>query len=267
VRRQWALLELSRAGLYYKPRRVSADNLRLMRLLDEQYTRTPYYGIRRMTAWLRTQGYQVNHKRVQRLLRLMGLEAIYQKPRLQLVGGQQIYPYLLRGVTIERTDQVWSTDITYIRLLHGFVYLVAILDWFARDVLAWEVSVTLDSDFCISALERALLHAQPEIFNSDQGAQFTSMAFTERLKARGIQISMDGRGRALDNLFVERLWRTVKYEEVYLHDDRSVSEAIHNLRRYVTFYNGERLHQALNYQTPEAVYRQLARKRERRFPP
>jgi putative transposase len=268
VRRQCALLGLSRTGLYYKPRRVSADNLRLMRLLDEQYTRTPYYGIRRMTAWLRTQGYQVNHKRVQRLLRLLGLEAIYQKPRLsQLVGGQQVYPYLLRGVNIERVDQVWSTDITYIRLLHGFVYLVAILDWFSRYVLAWEVSVTLDSDFCISALERALLHAQPEIFNSDQGAQFTSMAFTERLKARGIQISMDGRGRALDNIFVERLWRTLKYEEVYLHDYRSVPEAIHSLRRYFTFYNGERLHQALNYQTPEAVYRPLARIRDSRFPP
>jgi putative transposase len=268
VRRQCELLGLSRSGLYYEPRVESADNLLLMRLLDEQYTRTPYYGIRRMTAWLRTQGYQVNHKRVQRLLRLMGLEAIYQKPRLRPLGaGQQVYPYLLRGVPIARVNQVWSTDITYIRLLRGFVYVVAILDWFSRYVVAWEVSVTLDSDFCISALERALVHAQPEIFNSDQGAQFTSTAFTERLKARGIHISMDGRGRALDNIFVERLWRTLKYEEVYLHDYRSVSEAIWHLGRYFTFYNRERLHQALNYQTPEAVYRQLAKAREGRVPP
>jgi putative transposase len=268
VRRQCELLGLSRAALYYEPRPESTENLRLMRLLDEQYTRTPYYGIRRMAAWLRTQGYQVNHKRVQRLLRLMGLEAIYPKPHLSRLGaGQQIYPYLLRGVNIERVNQVWSTDITYIRLLHGFVYLVAILDWFSRYVLAWEISVTLDNEFCISALERALAHGQPEIFNSDQGVQFTSAAFTERLKVRGIRISMDGRGRALDNIFVERLWRTLKYEEVYLHDYRSVPEAIHGLGRYFAFYNSERLHQALNYQTPEAVHRQLAKARESRFPP
>lgn len=268
MRRQCALLGLSRARLYYEPRRESAENLWLMRLLDEPYTRTPYYGIRRMTAWLRTQGYQVNHKRVQRLLRLMGLEAIYQKPHPgPLVGAQQVYPYLLRGVNIARVNQVWSTDITYIRLRHGFVYLVAILDWFSRYVVAWEVSVTLDSNFCISALERALVHAQPEIFNSDQGAQFTSLAFAARLKARGIHISMDGRGRALDNILVERLWRTVKYEEVYLHDYRSVPDAICHLGRYFTFYNGERLHQALNYQTPEAVYRQLAKARDGRVPP
>jgi putative transposase len=239
-----------------------------MRLLDAQYTHTPYYGIRRMTAWLRTQGYQVNHKRGQRLLRLMGLEAIYQKPRLsQLVGTPQVYPYLLRGVHVARVNQVWSTDITDIRLLHGFVYLVAILDWFSRYVLAWEVSATLDGDFCISALERALVHAQPEIFSSDQSAQFTSTAFTERLRARGSQISMDGRGRALDNIFVERLWRTVKYEEVYLHDYQSVPEAIRRLGGDFSFSHGEHLHQALNDQTPEAVYRQLARARDGRFPP
>ncbi len=268
MRRQCELLGLSRSGLYYAPRQESADHLWLMRLLDEQYTRTPYYGIRRMAAWLRTQGPQVHHKRVQRLLRLMGLEAIYQKPRLsRLVGTQQVYPYLLRGVHVERVNQVWSTDITDIRLLHGFIYLVAILDWCSRYVLAWEVSATLDSDFCISALERALVHAQPEIFNSDQGAQFPSTAFTERLRARGIQISMDGRGRALDNIFVERLWRTVKYEEVYLHDYRSVPEAIRHLGGYFRFYNGERLHQALNDHTPEAVYRQLARARDGRVPP
>lgn len=259
LRRQCELVGLWRASLYYTPRKESAENLTLMRLLDEQYTRTPYYGIRRMAAWLGTQGHAVNHKRVQRLLRLMGVEAIYQKPRLSVPApGHRVYPYLLRGVKIERPNQVWSTDITYVRLLHGFVYLVAILDWFSRYVLAWEVSVTLDNDFCLSTLERALQHARPEIFNSDQGAQFTSLAFTERLLRRNIQISMDGRGRALDNIFIERLWRTVKYEEVYLHDYQTVPEAISGLRSYFNFYNGGRLHQALNYQTPEAVYRQLA---------
>jgi putative transposase len=259
LRRQCALLGLSRAGLYYEPRLENEQTLLLMRLLDEQYTRTPFYGIRRMTAWLRTQGYIVNHKRVQRLLRLMGLEAIYQKPRLSRPApGHHIYPYLLRGVKMARVNQVWSADITYIRLRHGFIYLVAIIDWFSRYVLAWEVSVTLESDFCRSALERALRRGRPEIFNSDQGVQFTSTAFTERLLTEGIPISMDGRGRALDNIFVERLWRTVKYEEVYLKDYQRVPEAISGLGTYFNFYNGERLHQALNYQTPEAVYRQLA---------
>lgn len=229
-----------------------------MRLLDEQYTRTPCYGVCRMTAWLRTQGYEVNRKRVRRLLRLMGLEAIYQRPRLSAPApGQRVYPDWLRGLVVERVHQVWSTDITYIRLRGGFVYLVAISDWFSRDVLSWEVSVTLDSEFCISALERALSFGQPEIFNSDQGAQFTSTAFTSRLLARGIRISMDGRGRALDNIFVERLWRSVKYEEVYLHDYQQVPEAISGLGNYFRFYNGERLHQSLDYRTPEAVFKPL----------
>ena len=259
VRRQCALLGLARSGLYYEPRGESEENLQLCRLLDEQYTRTPFYGIRRMTAWLATRGYAVNHKRVGRLLRLMGLEAIYQKPRLsQPAAGHRIYPYLLRGVKIERPNQVWSTDITYVRLLHGFIYLVAIIDWFSRYVLAWEISLTLESDFCVSALERALHLGQPEIFNSDQGVQFTSTTFTQRLLARGIRISMDGRGRALDNIFVERLWRSVKYEEVYLHDYQTVPEATLGLGRYFNFYNRERLHQALDYQTPATVYRQLA---------
>ncbi len=258
VARQCELLNLSRAGFYYAPRGESAENLRLRHLLDEQYTRTPFYGVCRMTAWLCSQGYEVNRKRVRRLLRLMGLEAIYQKPRLSApASGHHVYPYLLRGVAIERVHQVWSADITYIRLLHGFIYLVAIIDWFSRYVLSWEVSVTLDSAFCISALERALSCGAPEIFNSDQGVQFTSTAFTGCLLSRGIQISMDGRGRALDNIFVERLWRSVKYEEVYLHDYRHVPEAISGLGKYFRFYNGERLHQSLNYQTPEAVYKQL----------
>jgi putative transposase len=253
------LLGVARAGLYYEPRPESEENLQLMRLLDEQYTRTPFYGIRRMTAWLQAQGYGVNHKRVGRLLRLMGLEAIYPKPRLsQPSAGHRIYPYLLRGVKVERPNQVWSTDITYVRLLHGFIYLVAILDWYSRYVLAWEISLSLEADFCLSALERALSLGQPEIFNSDQGVQFTSAAFTGKLLEREIRISMDGRGRVFDNIFVERLWRTVKYEAVYLQDYQSVPEAIAHLGSYFNFYNGERLHQALNYRTPEAIYRQLA---------
>jgi putative transposase len=228
-----------------------------MRLLDEQYTRCPFYGVRRMTAWLGCQGYQVNEKRVRRLLRKMGLVAIYPKPSLsQPAPGAQVYPYLLRGVEIARVNQVWSTDITYIRLLSGFIYLVAIMDWHSRYVLAWEVSNTLESSFCIAALDRALQHAEPEVFNSDQGAQFTSLVFTNRLKERDIQISMDGRGRALDNIFVERLWRSVKYEEVYLKDYRHVPDAITGLGAYFEFYNRERLHQSLDYKTPAAVYRQ-----------
>jgi putative transposase len=231
------------------------ENLHLMRLLDEQYTRTPFYGTRKMTAWLQTQGYEVNRKRVMRLLRQMGLEAVYPKPRLSLPGlTQQRYPYLLRGMSITRCNQVWSCDITYIRLQRGFVYLMAVIDWFSRYVLSWEVSITLDTSFCLEALDRALKITTPEIFNSDQGVQFTSAEFTNRLKAAEIRISWDGRGRALDNIFVERLWRSVKYEEVYLKDYQSVADAVSNLRAYFTFYNQERLHQALDYQTPAQVY-------------
>jgi putative transposase len=259
LRRQCQLLGLARSSFYYEPQPESETDLLLMRLLDEQYTRTPFYGIRRMTAWLQQQGHRANHKRVQRLLRLMGLEAIYPKPKLsQPAAGHQIYPYLLRGVRIERANQVWSSDITYIRLIGGFVYLVAIIDWFSRYVLAWELSVTLDSDFCVSALERALERGQPEVFNTDQGAQFTSLAFTARLLEREIRISMDGRGRALDNIFVERLWRTVKYEDIYLNDYATVPEVQGGLGRYFRFYNGERLHQSLNYRTPAAVHGVLA---------
>jgi putative transposase len=228
-----------------------------MNLLDEQYTRAPFYGVRRMTAWLRQQGHKVNEKRVRRLLRQMGLGAIYPKPRLsQKAAGAQIYPYLLRDVEITEADQVWSTDITYIRLVGGFLYLMAILDWYSRYVVEWEVSVSMDSSFCLSALERALAGGRPKIFNSDQGSQFTSQGFTGRLLERGIQVSMDGRGRCLDNIFVERLWRSVKYEEVYLKDYRTVGEARQGLKEYFAFYNGERLHQSLDYQTPAAVYRQ-----------
>lgn len=255
IRRQCALLGLARSTLYDQPLGASAENLQLMRLLDEQYTTTPFYGLRRMTAWLRGQGYTVNRKRVARLMRVMGLEALYPKPRLsQPAAGQMIYPYLLCGVTVERLNQVWSADLTYIRLQGGFVYLVAVMDWFSRYVLSWAISITMDTAFCVEALDQALGQGHPEIFNTDQGVQFTSQAFTARLKEGGIRISMDGRGRALDNVFVERLWRTVKYEEVYLRDYQTVWEARHGLARYFVFYNEERLHQALGYRPPAAVY-------------
>jgi putative transposase len=226
-----------------------------MRLLDEQYTRTPFYGIRRMTAWLRREGYEVNPKRVRRLSQVMGLETIYPKPNLSAAGkGHVIYPYLLRDVRIERPDQVWSTDITYIRLRQGFVYLVAVIDWFSRYVLSWELSVSLDAQFCLSALDWALQHGKPEIFNTDQGAQFTSKEFISRLKDKEIRISMDGRGRALDNVFVERLWRSVKYEEVYIKDYENVPESRSGLGNYFDFYNTRRLHQSLDYCTPIEIY-------------
>lgn len=253
--RQCELLGLPRSSWYYQARPVDERTLLLLRLLDEQYTRTPFYGIRRMTAWLRTQGHAVNHKRVARLLSVLGLETLYPKPRTsQPAPGHRIYPYLLRDVAIERVNQVWSTDITYIRLARGFVYLVAILDWYSRYVLAWELSVTLDTSFCLAALDRALRRARPEIFNTDQGSQFTSHDFTERLRAADIRISMDGRGRALDNVFVERLWRTVKYEEVYPKAYETVPAARTSLGAYFRFYNEERLHQALAYRPPAAVY-------------
>jgi putative transposase len=259
VKRQCELLAVARSSVYYGATEESEYNLVLMRLLDEQYTRTPFYGVRKMTEWLRTEGHGVNHKRVARLLRVMGVEAIYPRKRLsQPAPGHQIYPYLLRGVAIERPDQVWSTDLTYIRLRRGFAYLVAVLDWYSRYVLSWKLSATMESGFCVEALERALRAGAPEIFNTDQGSQFTSEEFTGRLRAAGITISMDGRGRALDNVFVERLWRTVKYEEVYLRDYADLADALAHLTRYFRFYNRERLHQALGYRTPEQVYREAA---------
>ena len=210
-----------------------------------------------MTAWLETQGYAVNEKRVRRLLRKIGLEAQYPKPNLSKGKiGNRIYPYLLRGVLIDRVNQVWSTDITYIRLGQGFVYLVAVMDWYSRYVLSWQLSVSMESAFCVSALEEALQVGRPEIFNSDQGAQFTSAVFMTKLIEQEIQISMDGRGRCFDNIFVERLWRSVKYEEVYLKEYENVGQAKEGLRNYFKFYNQQRLHQSLDYKTPEAVYRQ-----------
>lgn len=232
-------------------------NTRLMNLIDEQYNRTPFYGSRKMTKWLGRKGYPVNRKRVQGLMRVMGIEAIYPKRRLS--QGDQLapkYPYLLRGVEIERADQVWATDITYIRMSRGWGYLAAVLDWWSRYVLSWRLSSDLDAGFCVEALEEALEQGSPEIFNSDQGVQFTSEAFTGILKAKAISISMDGRGRVFDNIFTERLWRTVKYEEVYQRDYRSLPDAREHLGRYFEFYNRERLHEALGYQTPLERYGQ-----------
>jgi len=255
VRRQCELLGLARSGLYYEPQGESAENLALMRLIDEAYTRWPFYGVRKMTAWLQRKGHSVNVKRVRRLMRVMGLEAIYAKPRLSASGkAHKRYPYLLREVVIDRVDQVWSADITYLPLRGGFLYLVAILDWHSRYVLAWELSRSLEGDFCVRALKAALARGCPEIFNTDQGVQFTSEAFTGVLEAREIAISMDGRGRAFDNIFSERLWRTVKYEEVFLKDYAGEEEARQGLRAYFRFYNHERLHQALDYRTPAEVY-------------
>ena len=256
VRRQCELLGVNRAGLYYESRGESEENHLLMRLLDEQYTRTPFYGSRKMTEWLRAKGYEVNRKRVSRLMELMGVEAVYPKPKLSAPGeGHKIYPYLLSGVAVTRVNQVWSTDITYIRMAQGFVYLVAVMDWFSRYVLSWSLSLTMELDFCVEALKRALRRGRPEIFNSDQGSQFSSEKFTGELQARQIAISMDGRGRCMDNIFIERLWRSLKYEEVYLKDYASVTEARAGLQSYIRFYNQERLHQSLDYRTPAALYK------------
>jgi len=228
-----------------------------MRHIDEQYLKTPFYGSRRMVVALCSDGFDVNRKRVQRLMRLMGLEAIYPKPRLSRRDQEhEVFPYLLRGVPIVRPDQVWSSDITYIPMARGFLYLVAVIDWFSRYVLSWRLSNTLDTSFCLEALEEALSGSRrPEIFNTDQGSQFTSKAFTERLKAEGIKISMDGRGRAFDNIFIERLWWAVKYEEVYLHAYEGGRAAHEGLGHYFRFYDDERPHQALGYRTPREVYR------------
>jgi len=227
-----------------------------MRRIDEQYTARPFYGSRRMTVWLNEQGEEVNRKRVQRLMRVMGLEAIYPKPRLSLAGkGHRIYPYLLRGVEVERRDQVWSTDITYVPMPSGFMYLAAVIDWYSRYVIGWRLSNTLDGSFCLEMLEDALRVGKPEVFNTDQGVQFTAATFTGRLESAGVAVSMDGRGRALDNVFVERLWRSVKYEDIYIQGYDTVPGLRRGLSRYFAFYNDERPHQSLDYRTPAAIYR------------
>ena len=257
IRRQCDLLGLSRSTFYYEPVAESPLNLELMRLLDEQFLVTPFYGSRRMTVWLQSLGYAVNRKRVRRLMRLMGIEAIYPKPRTsQSAPEHKVYPYLLRHLSVERVNQVWSADITYIPMRRGFVYLVAVMDWYSRYVLAWQLSNTLEGGFCLDALEQALLWGTPDIFNTDQGSQFTALAFTSRLLQAGTRISMDGRGRALDNVSNERLWRTVKYEEVYLRDYADVPTLVNSLDRYFSFYNHQRFHQSLDYRTPADVYGQ-----------
>jgi len=255
IARQCALVGLARSFYYYRRAEADPYDQVLMRLLDEQYTKTPFYGVARMTEWLRQEGHRVGPKRVRRLLRQMGLEAVYRKPRLSKPApGHRIYPYLLRSARIEQPNDVWAMDITYVRMERGFAYLTAVMDWVSRYVLAWRLSQTLDVGFCLEALEEALSYGRPEIFNTDQGAQFTSDAFTSRLEREEIQISMDGRGRFLDNIFIERLWRTVKYEEVYLHDYESLWSAEEHLGRYFPFYNDDRPHQALDWKTPAEVY-------------
>lgn len=256
LRRQCELIGLNRSSCYYQPAAESALNLTLMRLIDEQYLRTPFYGYLKMTEYLRQkEKYQINPKRVYRLMQLMGLRAVTPRPHTSRPHPEhKIYPYLLRGVDITHSNQVWSTDITYVPMQRGFMYLVAVLDWHSRYVLSWELSNTLDGDFCLLALERALQQGQPEIFNTDQGSQFTARAFTGRLEQAEIKISMDGKGRAFDNIFIERLWRTVKYEHIYLSDYTTGLELAAGLANYFDFYNHDRFHQSLGYRTPAQVY-------------
>ena len=256
VRRQCELLGVNRSNVYYRPVGESKENLMLMRLIDEEYTRHPFYGSRKLTFWLWEQGWEVNRKRVARLMERMGIQAVYPKPKLSQPGeAHKIYPYLLEGVTVTRVNQVWSTDITYIRMAEGFLYLVAVMDWFSRFVLSWALSLTLELGFCLAALKRAFRWGRPEIFNSDQGSQFTGEKFTGELEARGIMVSMDGRGRCLDNIFIERLWRSLKYEEVYLRDYELVPEAEAGIGKWFHFYNYQRMHQSLDYRTPARIYR------------
>jgi putative transposase len=259
VRRQCELLRVSRSGLYYEPVPTSAEELALMRRIDELHLKRPFYGSRLVSVTLRGEGYDANRKRVQRLMRLMGIESVAPKPTTSEPHPEHVvYPYLLRKLHVSRSDQVWATDITYIPMRAGFVYLVAIMDWYSRRVLSWRLSNTNDSTFCVDALEDALERVgQPEIFNTDQGAQFTADVFTKVLHERGIAISMDGKGRCLDNVFVERLWRSLKYEEVYLHAYENMAEARAGIGRYFGFYNDERPHQALGYQTPMAFHRAM----------
>ncbi len=255
IYRQCELLGISKSAYYYKEAGENPLNLHLMNLIDEQYTKAPFYGVEKMTEWLKRQGYRVNCKRIRRLMRKMGLEAVYPGPRLSMSNKEhKKYPYLLKDLQINRPDQVWCTDITYIRMKHGFIYLIAIMDWHSRYVVAWGLSNTMDKGFCIEALEKALSISWPEILNMDQGCQFTSIDFTGILESNGVRVSMDGRGRVFDNIYVERLWRTVKYEEVYIHSYESIVEAKNSLRRYFHFYNTERLHETLGYRTPHEVY-------------
>ena len=257
IAKQCELLDVSRSWYYYKPLEPNekVDQIMLKCEVKQEYIQHPFYGYRRIANALSRKGVGTSRKQVRALMKKMGLQAIYPKPRLSIADkGHKNYPYLLRGVSILRPNQVWSTDITYIRFRHGFVYLAAIMDWFSRYVVSWALSITLEADFCVDMLKTALETTRPEIFNSDQGSQFTSEAFTAVLEKQHVQISMDGRGRAFDNIFVERLWRSVKYEEVFLKDYSSVWDAKNNLRRYFDFYNRERPHQSLGYKTPAEIY-------------
>lgn len=258
VRRQCRLLSLPRSTLYYEPQEISTDELATMKLIDEQFLKYPFYGSRKMAERLRDLGEVINRKRVQRLMRVMGLECLAPKPDLSRSHPEHMkYPYLLKHLDVTRANQVWAADITYVPLAHGFVYLVAVIDLFSRAVLAWRLSTSMEADFCVRALEDALHRwGQPEIFNTDQGVQFTAEAFTEILVARGIRISMDGKGRCLDNVFVERLWRSLKYEEVFLRAYDDVLDAKKGIGRYFVFFNEERRHHALGSRTPMAVYRE-----------
>jgi len=256
IRRQCELLDLNRSTYYWQTASESTLNLELMRLIDQEYTRAPFYGYRKMTARLNNEHqYAVNTKRVARLMRKMGLQALYPRPRTSIPDRQhKKYPYLLRGLDIDRPNQVWAADITYVPLPHGFMYLVAIMDWFSRFVLAWQLSNTLDGVFCLEALRRALRDGQPDIFNTDQGVQFTAYAFTDELEAANIRVSMDGRGRFVDNIFIERLWRTVKYEDIYLKGYETVPALASGLGDYFRSYNFDRPHQSLGYRTPADVH-------------
>jgi putative transposase len=253
---QCQLLQVARSTVYYRPAPVSADDLAVMRRIDELYLATPFYGSRRMVAVLQRAGCLVNRKRVRRLMRVMGLEAIYQKPNTsRRHPDHKVYPYLLRDLVIDRPNQVWCADITYIPMARGFVYLVAVMDWFSRRVLAWRVSIGMETDFCVEALQEAMVcHGEPGVFNTDQGVQFTSADFLDELQSRGIRISMDGKGRFLDNIFIERLWRSLKYEEVFIKAYASVAEARGGIGAWLAFYNDERPHQALDYLTPREVF-------------
>ena len=255
MRRQCELLAINRSTLFYEPKPECQKNLRMMRLIDELYLERPFYGSRRMTEALKREGHEVNRKRIQRLMRLMGIEAVYPKPNTSKAHPEhKKYPYLLRDVVVDRPNQAWATDITYIPMRSGFLYLVAILDWFSRYVLSWRLSNSMEVSFCLEALQEALERGQPEIFNSDQGVQFTCTQFQVPLLERGVKLSMDGKGRALDNVFVERLWRSLKYEEVYLKDYEQTLEAYDGIGAYLKFYNTQRPHQGLGYRTPQEVY-------------
>ena len=264
MRKQCDLLFLNRSSLYYRSKGENPDNLNLMRLIDEEYLKHPFYGSRKLAFVLRSQGHDVSRHRVRRLMQKMGIEAIYQKPRTSMPNKEhRIYPYLLKGLVIDRPNQVWATDITYIPMKRGFMYLVAVIDWYSRKVLSWRLSNTLDTDFCVEALKEAIeTHGVPSIFNTDQGCQFTSTQFTGTLKSHQIQISMDSKGRWMDNVMVERLWRSVKYECIYLQEFDSTLELKRALETYMSFYNTQRPHATFHGQTPEDVYNQLTSQKE-----